>query len=134
MNLTALDLLMPLLITIACAIGITFYVRRRIIQALPPAWKRVLESMRDGVIILDKQGHIADLNPAAQKIFGRDVKQLIGQDATQVLPDWGDVLQTPPNEEADRDQRDGYPGRRAFGNTMSCYRPCILTVMPNPAR
>ncbi len=45
----------------------------------------VVDNMSNGMVVLDRKNHIADLNPAAQAIFGLTEKGLIGQPVTQLL-------------------------------------------------
>jgi len=62
----------------------------RLLDIVPVARNAVVESMGDGVIVLDAQTRIVDLNPAAQRIIGRTAGEAIGQPAAQVLPGWPD--------------------------------------------
>lgn len=67
--------------------------RFQLLDIVPVARDAVIEEMNDGVIVLDKQNRIVDLNPAAVSIFGCSAKAAIGQPASQVL-DRSIVLQT----------------------------------------
>lgn len=51
----------------------------RLLDLKPVAREVALESMRDGVLVLDQQRRIVDLNPAAARIFGVTPAQVIGQ-------------------------------------------------------
>jgi NtrC-family two-component system sensor histidine kinase KinB len=53
--------------------------------ALPSVRDAVLESMSDGVCVLDEQGQITDLNPAVEQILGEPASSLIGQSIEAVL-------------------------------------------------
>jgi PAS domain S-box-containing protein len=55
---------------------------------VPVARGTVVESMSDGVIVLDKQNRIIDLNPAAQNLFQGAVSEIIGQPVKQVWHEW----------------------------------------------
>jgi len=44
--------------------------RRQFLDLMPQARARVIESMRDGLAVLDAGGRIVDLNPAAEEIIG----------------------------------------------------------------
>ncbi len=52
----------------------------------PLARDTVIENMGDGVIVLDTQGRIVDLNPAAAQIIGHEVSEAIGRPAAELLP------------------------------------------------
>ena len=59
--------------------------RFRLLDIVPVARDAVIESMGDGVIVLDAQNRIVDLNPAAQRIIGRPASEAIGQPAAQLF-------------------------------------------------
>ena len=51
----------------------------------PLARELVLEKMRDGMIVLDAEGNIVDINPAVQKALGLSAADAIGQRARDVF-------------------------------------------------
>jgi PAS domain S-box-containing protein len=53
---------------------------------MPVAHDAILKSIADGVIILDTQQRVIELNPAAQIIIGLKKSDVIGQMYTKVLP------------------------------------------------
>jgi PAS domain S-box-containing protein len=57
----------------------------RMFEVVPVARNRVIEQMRDGMLVLDAQTRIADLNGAAQELLGVARSKVIGQEITQVL-------------------------------------------------
>ena len=57
------------------------------------ACETILESMGDGVIILDMQNRIVDLNSPAQRIIGCSGSEVIGQSGTQVLSQLTDLVE-----------------------------------------
>jgi PAS domain S-box-containing protein len=59
--------------------------RYRLFGAAPVAHDRVIENMRDGVLVLDAQGRIVDANPAMLQLIGRSIEQAVGQPVAQVL-------------------------------------------------
>jgi len=60
--------------------------RLRFMDLLPIARQKVFESMPDGVIVLDKQNRIVDINPAAQHFMLIDPRDAIGQPVMDFLP------------------------------------------------
>jgi PAS domain S-box-containing protein len=62
--------------------------RFRLFDLAPVARDAVVEGMSDGMIVLDDQHRIVDLNPAAQDIIGVPAARAIGRAATQVLSPW----------------------------------------------
>lgn len=61
--------------------------RFRMFDLVPVARDILIERMSDGVLVLDVQKRILDINPAAQNLIGTTA-QLIGQSAVQVLSRW----------------------------------------------
>lgn len=57
--------------------------RRDLLSISRPA---ILDSVSDSVIVVDGDGRIADMNPAAQKLVGRPVSQAIAKPLEQFLP------------------------------------------------
>lgn len=53
----------------------------RLFDIIPVARDNIIENMADGLIVLDAQNRIVDMNPAAQQIFGGPHVQAIGHDA-----------------------------------------------------
>jgi PAS domain S-box-containing protein len=77
--------LTPFAFTVAGVLVSWGIFRFRLLDIVPVAREAVIESMGDGVIVLDVQNRIVDLNPAAQDIIGRKTSEVIGQPAEQVL-------------------------------------------------
>jgi PAS domain S-box-containing protein len=59
---------------------------------VPVARDAVLDSMTDGVIVLDDMDRIADVNQAAQKMLKRDHNTLIGLPVSEAMPRWDNLL------------------------------------------
>lgn len=59
--------------------------RFRLFNLAPVARETVVESMGDGMIVLDLQGQVVDLNPAAQQMIGVPASQAIGRRAAEVF-------------------------------------------------
>jgi PAS domain S-box-containing protein len=64
----------------------------RLLDVVPVARRAVVESMSDGVIVLDSQNRIVDFNPAAQRIIAHDPATAIGKTITQELATWSEFL------------------------------------------
>jgi len=70
--------------------------RYRFLDLAPVARNTVIDSMTDGMIIIDLQERIVDLNPAAQQIIRRPVSDILGQPITtamRVLTEQPDLLE-----------------------------------------
>jgi diguanylate cyclase (GGDEF)-like protein/PAS domain S-box-containing protein len=64
----------------------------RIFNIIPIARDNLIENMRDGVLVLDTQGCVVDVNLAAQKAIGISVKEIVGQPASRFPADWMPVV------------------------------------------
>ena len=61
----------------------------------------VVRTMQVGVIVLDKQRRITDINPEAEKITGISLAENIGISAVQVFPKYASFLNSDSNEEVE---------------------------------
>ncbi len=68
---------------IACAIALFGY---RIFDPIPLARQTVIEQLQAGMLVLDLEGHIVSLNPAAEKILNATAKQVRGKLVRELLP------------------------------------------------
>jgi diguanylate cyclase (GGDEF)-like protein/PAS domain S-box-containing protein len=62
---------------------------------VPVARGVLIENMSDGVLVLDKQNRVVDINPVVQRLSGKPSKEAIGQAVTAILPFWSLL---PPRE------------------------------------
>lgn len=69
---------------LACLV-LLYALRHHMFAVLPIARERTLEKLTDGIIVIDDHGLIADSNPAARQILGRDAVR-IGQNLMHALP------------------------------------------------
>jgi len=53
----------------------------------------LMEQLSDGMLVLDQQGRVASLNPAAEKIFGLPARQVKGKPVREILPAYPGELQ-----------------------------------------
>ncbi|MCK4388014.1 MAG: PAS domain S-box protein, partial [Dehalococcoidia bacterium] len=70
--------------------GVIFYwglVQLQLLDIVPIAHKAIFTSIADGVIVLDTQHRIIELNPAAEYIFRCTSTDAIGQPLSRVLPE-----------------------------------------------
>lgn len=66
--------------------------RYRLLNLVPIARDRVVESMHDGFIVLDQTNRLLDLNPPAAAILGASAADLIGKPITSLPPAWGELI------------------------------------------
>ena len=69
------------------------FLRLRLLDMAPVARDAVIENLADGVIVLDGQSRIVDLNPAAEAIIGYSALKLIGRSAAQLLSGQPDLIE-----------------------------------------
>ncbi len=84
--------LAPFAFALAGAIMAYAVFRHRFLDLVPVARGVLIESMPDGVLVLDAQGRVLDINPAAQRLIGPSAAAPIGQTLEQVLAPWPDLL------------------------------------------
>ncbi len=74
-------------------VGIAWALRRfQLLDLVPVARGVVIESLSDGVAVLDLTERIIDANPAFARLVGSDAPDLIGRHLAALLPDGGDRL------------------------------------------
>jgi PAS domain S-box-containing protein len=64
----------------------------RLMNLTPMARDLVVDEMQDGMLVLDAQDCIVDLNPAAQRLLGVQAAEVIGMTASQLLQRWPPLL------------------------------------------
>ncbi len=82
----------PALLSLSGLVAAWGIFRYRLLDLVPVARHTVVENMHDGVIVLDAQQRIADLNPAAQRILEKPASQLIGTPVAQAFDSWPSLL------------------------------------------
>ena len=65
----------------------------QLIDITPIARGMVVESMSDGMIVIDSQGKIADLNQSAREMLQLTTPFVIGNQAIEILKPWSNVVQ-----------------------------------------
>jgi PAS domain S-box-containing protein len=63
---------------------------------MPIAHDAILQSMADGIIILDTHQRVIEINPAAQNIIGGNRSEIIGRQYNQILPGQLGLLELKP--------------------------------------
>jgi PAS domain S-box-containing protein len=67
--------------------------RFQLINLAPLARDTVVEEMEAGMIVIDSQGQVADINRAAATMIGQPVKEVIHKSAAEVLSRWPHLTQ-----------------------------------------
>ena len=86
-RLNDLDLT-PFTFAIASIISMYALYQRKFMDLVPVARERLIESMSDGVLVLDTRGRIVDVNPAMNNFLEETSETLIGKNVSEVLHTW----------------------------------------------
>jgi PAS domain S-box-containing protein len=89
-----LGMLAPLLGNVLSVFGLALawaIFHPQLLDIVPVAREAIIEGLQDGLLVLDAQGRVVELNPAIQRIIGRPAKEIIGQPAVQALAGWPDL-------------------------------------------
>lgn len=66
-----------------------FAIRRvRFMDLIPVARSYLIENMRDGILVLDEQNRILDINPAMGNMLEKEAASYIGENASAVFIEW----------------------------------------------
>lgn len=75
--------------------GMIFYYAitgRHLLNIVPIARDMLIENMGDGMLVLNEEWQIVDINPAAESLLHVNAKEIIGQPVNDVLAEWQVVL------------------------------------------
>ncbi len=64
----------------------------KLIDVMPIARDSVVEHMHDGMMVLDNENRIVDINPAAENILNLQLQDVVGQLAQEALSPWKDIV------------------------------------------
>jgi diguanylate cyclase (GGDEF)-like protein/PAS domain S-box-containing protein len=78
--------LTPVFFSISSPILALGVFRLQLMDLLPVAYDTLVESMKDGLLVLDSKDRIVYLNPMLEKIIGRTATEVRGQPAIRHLP------------------------------------------------
>jgi PAS domain S-box-containing protein len=65
----------------------------RLVDVAPLARDLIVDGMRDGMIALDMNAKVADINPAAARMIGLPLSEIIGQPVADALAPWPHLLE-----------------------------------------
>ncbi|NTU79207.1 MAG: GAF domain-containing protein [Chloroflexales bacterium] len=78
--------LTPLLFTVSGLLCTWASYSSRLLTIIPVARNRLIEEMADGVIVLDNEGRVADINLAGQQIFATSASAALAQPLASIAP------------------------------------------------
>jgi len=83
--------LVTLTLTLTAAMYTLALLGFHMFDLIPVARGTVIEQMREGMLVLDTQRRVVDLNPAAEKILGVPAARARGRKAIEILPAYPDL-------------------------------------------
>lgn len=104
-----------------CLIYFIALFRFRLFDVVPVARNRAIEQMRDGMLVLDADNRIADLNLTAQALIGAAKSKVIGRKAQKELRDHSDLLELALNPSATSGE--------IWWDTIHCYQVHISPLV-----
>jgi PAS domain S-box-containing protein len=80
--------LTPLVLVFSGALFAWGLLNMQLLTLMPVARQTLIETMAEGMIVLDRSQQVVDINPAAQALVGRPGGHLLGLPIAQLLPTW----------------------------------------------
>ncbi|HEU5087213.1 MAG TPA: ATP-binding protein, partial [Roseiflexaceae bacterium] len=114
--------LTPFAFTFTIAMVTLLVLRMRFLDMVPIAYERVVASMTDGVLVLDHQDRVLDMNAAGLASIGRHLRDVIGKPVEQVLVEVPGLLEQYRHVDYLDDEieiPDGPHGLQVFGVRVS---------------
>lgn len=87
--------------SIVVGIGIFRY---KLLDSSLIAYETVFKTINDGVIILDRNNTVIDINPSAAKGIGKPRKEIIGTNLKDALSKWSELVERYENEREAQDE------------------------------
>lgn len=92
---------------------------QKFLDIVPIAREKLIDSLRDGMIVLDSQGRIVDMNPSAAKMMGHPSNKLLGRRIETLLHFPPSILDQPPDKEVRFELEVGGTSQRYFDVLIS---------------
>ena len=80
--------LAPLIFGVSGIIFVFAILRTHFMDLIPVARSYLIETMHDGVLVLDTQNRVVDINPAMEKFINGKASSYLGKNAYEVLKPW----------------------------------------------
>lgn len=85
-----MDLTPFALVTTGMAVG-WFAFRFQFWEVLPAARSVIVESMSDGVVVLNKRNIVIEVNPSARRLLALEQQRTLGRTLAELVPNWSDL-------------------------------------------
>jgi PAS domain S-box-containing protein len=73
--------------------------RLQVLDVVPVAHRVIIDGMSDPVFVLNEQGRIMQLNPAAEQLISSPAETSIGKQMEAILPQWSAFAEAPQKEQ-----------------------------------
>jgi diguanylate cyclase (GGDEF)-like protein/PAS domain S-box-containing protein len=83
----------PVVASLSMALVAWGLFRFRVFDVVPIAHDEAIRSMSDGVVVVDSRGFVADVNPAAEKMFCVFASRSIGRPTSEVFLAWRQMVE-----------------------------------------
>lgn len=93
----------PMAFTLTALLFYAGLFRFHMLDIVPIARSLVIESMNDGVLVLDERNRIVDINQQACRLMGISQIEPLGQPAGEIIPDWPEMIERYPGEQRYQD-------------------------------
>jgi len=87
----------PLIISISILVMILGVIKLKLGDIIPIARETLVENMRDGVLVIDQNNCIIDLNPMAKKLLHAPYINYIGKNINELWPNYDIYIDSNPN-------------------------------------
>ncbi|MEJ2040336.1 MAG: histidine kinase N-terminal 7TM domain-containing protein, partial [Desulfosarcinaceae bacterium] len=84
--------LTPFAFTVSGVAFMLGIVRYRLLDIVPIARDVIIRNMTDGILVVDNENRVLDLNPAAARMIGRRQNTIIGADARNAIDWWHKIM------------------------------------------
>src|SRR5215208_1911601 len=84
--------LAPLTFGLSAIVFVLALLRTNALDVIPIARSRLIESMQDGILVLNSQNRIVDLNPALGNFVEGNTSDYLGKNAFEVFQPWMDKI------------------------------------------
>jgi diguanylate cyclase (GGDEF)-like protein/PAS domain S-box-containing protein len=82
----------PMTFGVAGAVYAYAIFRHKLMDLVPFARSHLIEKMSDGLVVLDAQGRIVDINPAMKNFLNAEPASFLGKHFSNILNTWNDHL------------------------------------------
>jgi len=86
--------LSPVAFVVSASVILWSIFRFQLFDVVPYARRLTVDAMQDGVIVLDAQNRVVDINQAALTMVAVTMSEVIGKSIATILADWPDLVET----------------------------------------